>query len=332
MFGTDDVVYVPEGTQLVFDDVYRWRRFKIDVRRLGLRMRPGAFAEVSGKMRAALELCRHSPRFAETISQISVNAEIMVHDLAAISGAVEESLFGSVHDFFRNENVRWWVRIGDLPAESFFAEDYETSAISAAKSTPYLTFGRAQIAQLDGLDIELPGGEEEMPFSLDVPSDGLTRWTIPPHEPLPLVHEYCGVHGASAFGRTVNIDTIANVPGEHQVCTPIGRVGDKLFATLYLYYGTANTADIMGRLQGEDVLKCQSLLEQSGFQMVNSGPTWRIFDREGDVVHLYSGLAGKEAEGVETMPDFMLVASAGGQYDPQHRADLYEAIRETMRV
>ena len=38
MFGTDDVIYVPEDGVLTFDDLYRWRRFKIDTHRFGVRV------------------------------------------------------------------------------------------------------------------------------------------------------------------------------------------------------------------------------------------------------------------------------------------------------
>jgi hypothetical protein len=333
MFGTDDVIYVPENTQLIFDDVYRWRRFKIDVRRLGVRMRTNAFEEVSGRIRGALALCRESPRFAESINQIAVNSELMVRDLAQVAGSLEEALHGSLQDVFRSESATWWVRVSDLPAESFFDEDYERQAESPAKAVPYLTYGRALIAQLDGLDIELPGDEAGLPFSLDVPEgDGLTRWTMPVGEPLALVREYCGARGASAYGHTMNLDTNAAIAEAHQFCTLIGRLGEKLFATLYFYYGTTQIAEIVEKLSDEELPEVQKLLEKSGFALRNEGPTWRIFERDGDVVHLYSGLAGKESEGVETMPHFVLVASAGGQFDPQQRAELLEAIRETMRA
>ncbi len=332
LFGTDDVIYVPEGQPLVFDDVYHWKRFKIDVRRMGVRMKSDTFDEVSGKIRSALDLCRHSPRFEDSIDQIAENSDQMIRDMARISGGIQESLFGSVKDFFRSDQASWWVRLGDLPAESFFEEDYEREAKADSEATPFPTYGRAHIAQLDSLDLELPGTEEDgLPFALDVPrQDGLTRWTIPPTEPLPLVREYCGVRGASAFGRTVNLNTHGVVEEGHQFCTPLGRVGEKLFVTLYFYYGSQKNAEVSGVVPEEALPHCVDLLGKSKFEISGSGPTWRIFERDGDVVHLYSGLAGKEAEGVETMPSFLLVASAGGQFDPQLRSELYEAIKETI--
>ncbi len=331
MFGTNDVIYVPENHQLVLDDVYTWKRYRIDVRRFGLRIRPEAFELVADRVRSGIEIARHSPRFTGTIDQVIANTDLMLRDLAAYSGQATGSLPGDLANFFRANHSAWWIRLTDLPGESFHAEDYERTLSSQPRIEPHFTYGSVHIAQLDSLDVDLPANDEGHPFSIDVPAEqGLTRWTIPPAEPLPLIHEYCGAHGASAFGRTVNIDTHGNLADFHQFCTPIGILGEKLYATLYVYYGVEKSADVLTRVPADDLDVYMALLEKSHFRLVGSGPTWRIFDRDGDVVHLYDGLESKESEGVETMPPFMLVAAAGGQHDPLHRAELLEAIRDSV--
>jgi hypothetical protein len=333
MFGTDDVIYVPEGKSLVFDDVYHWKRYKLDVRRYGIRMRPDAFEEVSGRMRAALEIVKVSPRFTEHAAQISQNTEEMIRDFARITGQATGRLPESLRDVIRGGSADWWLRISDLPAESFFEEDYERDAHSEASSAPHFTYGLVHIAQLDGLDVELAGEGQDIegfPFAIDVPEQGLTRWTIPPSEPLSLIHEFCGAHGASSRGNTVNIDTHGNVAESHQFCTPIGRVGSKAFATLYFHHSTPGAEKVVGRIADDMLFPTAEMLEKSKFQLTKEGPVFRIYEREGDVVHLYSQLAGKETEGVETMPPIMLVASAAGQHDPMHRAELFDAIMQTV--
>jgi hypothetical protein len=332
MFGTNDVVYVPEGKELIFDDVYRWKRFKLNVHQFGLRIRPVACENTSDKIRGALELCGNSPRFKDSIEQIKDNTKQIISDLAGHAGQVQGSLFGSLPHFFQSEKSIWWVHLSDLPGESFYEEDYENNISSPTQITPYETFGLMKIAQLDLLNIELVKDEEnKFPLAIDTPEEnGLTRWTIPPTEPLHLVKEFCGVHGVSANGRTINIDSKAAIPEGHQFCTPLGILGKKIFATLYVNYDITPADPVTMVLTDKQLEVVQKNLEDSDFKLVHTGPTWRILEREGDVVHLYSGLAGKETEGVETMPHFLLVVSSGGSFDPAMRNELLEAIKQTL--
>lgn len=349
MFGTDDVIYVPENHLLVFDDLFAWKRYKLDIRNYGLRIRPDAFEEVANRIRATLAVVKASPRFADSGPAIEENANAMLHDLTRFAGQGQEAFRGRLEETFRTGEAAWWVRVSDTPAETFFDEDYERAAEAKGNTTPYFTYGAVQVAQLDGLMIELTGdatssmpeGEDGveaaveadvLPFMIDVPPGGLERFTIPPTEPLALTREFCGVHGSSAWGHTINLSTLADIAESHQFCTPLGRVGAKLYATLYMHiHAASNTAKVLGRLRDEQVFPAAELLEASGFTLLKEGPTYRIYEREGgDVVHLYSQLPGKETEGFHTMPPFLLVACAGGEYDPMHRSELYEAIREAL--
>lgn len=334
MFGTDDVVYVPEGAQLVFDDVYHWRRIRIDIRNAGIHIRPAAVERVSGRMRAALDLVRKSSRFADSAAQISENTGIILGEIAGTAGSPGSVTPGSLQHETRNESALWWLRVTDLPAESFHSEDYERPARPAADAIPHYTYGTVEIAQLDGLQIPLEArdlDEAEHPFSLELPArGGISRWTIPPTEPLALIHEFCGVHGASSRGRTINITTNAAIPDTHQFCTPIGTVGSRLYATLYMHFTFPNEARVMGRIREHRLADYFGLMEGSGFAIAGEGPLHRIYEREGDVVHFYRGLEGKEAEGVPTMAPFLLVASAGGRHDPMNRGALFDAIRDSV--
>ena len=87
---------------------------------------------------------------------------------------------------------------------------------------------------------------------------------------------------------------------------------------------------VMGKLREVQVGPLLEMLELSKFELVGKGPTHRIYARNGDVVHVYSGLAGKETEGTDTMPPFLLVTSASGESDPLHRADLFDAITQQL--
>jgi len=332
MFGTNDVVYVPEGECLLLDDVQRWQRIRMDTRRYGLRIRPAAFEEVVVRMRAAMDLCRASSRFSGDVARLSSATDAMIADLAATTGSANGEQMGSLADTARCEGAIWWIRLSDMAPESFHPEDYERDARGTASSTPHLVFGAANITALDGLEIDMPGDQEEgLPFAVDTPAeDGLVREELPPLEPLALVHEFCGAHGSSAHGHTVNITSEGRVATAHQFCTPIGRVGGGLLATLYTYYPTPSGPEVVARLSRPELIRTAKLLEGSQFQAVSEGPTWRIYRNSGDIVHLYDGLEGKESEGAANLPALMIVAAAGGQRDQEIRAELLRAIRETV--
>lgn len=334
MFQTEDLIFVPEDSVLILDDVYHWRRLKFDVRRYGIRLRATAFDEVVDRVRGAQRLVEKSPRFAETHGGIIAKSNGHLQRLAQLSGAGDSQYVGELVGDLRNSGARWWLQIGDVPAESFFPEDYERELQPVADATPYFTFGSVRFSELDGLEVPLSGeGEEGMPFALDVPTQGgLTRWTMPAEEPLALIREYCGARGVSAHGRSVNIDTLGDVASLHQFCTPLGRIGPELFVTLYCHYPVQVEAPILGRLRDDKVLEYARLLELSSYQLHNEGPTHRVYVRESDVVHLYCGLPGHESEGLGNVPSFLLVAKCAGQSDPLHRAELYEAIREAINA
>ncbi|MCC5877355.1 MAG: hypothetical protein JJU11_14120 [Candidatus Sumerlaeia bacterium] len=335
MFQTDDLIYVPEGGRLTFDDVHLWRRVCIDTRKAGLRMRASAFERVSDQMRGALELVKVSDRHKDVADRVEENVGIMLKDLAGRAGALTGGVESRFADKIRQPSAKFWVRLSDIPAETFHQDDYEREVDTAGTSAAFHTYGNVTIAQLDNLEVAISGDEEgirELPFSVDLPAeDGVTLNALSPVEPLHLIHEFCGVHGASSMGHTINLDTQGNIPEYHQFCTPLGTVGKKLLATLYFYIAFAPQARVAAPLSPNRLQPCMDILKQSEFEIVHEGPTHRIYQRGGDVVHVYFDLQGKEAEGVPVMPPLLVVACAGGLFDPMNRGALYEAIVDLLR-
>ncbi|HMZ53144.1 MAG TPA: hypothetical protein PK988_12845, partial [Candidatus Sumerlaeota bacterium] len=332
MFRNNDIIYVPQGHPLVFFDVHRWRRFEFDVEKFGLRVRSAAFEQIAGRLRAALEVSRHGREFAQAHPNAPAQTDAMIHDLSLITGALHGEMPASLRHFLLSDGGSWWVKLTDKAAESFHEDDYErTMKPVAGERVPYLTFGSVEIERFDNLEIALSEDEDgELPFAVDVPaSGGLSRHVADPLVPLPIIREFCGVHGASAFGNTVNVTTLAEASPTHQFCTPLGRIGEHLFATLYIHYAVNIEAPVMSRIPDQSIEHYMSLLGKSGFEVKHGGNNHRILARGGDVVHLYVGLDGKESEGVEVMPASILVACAAGEFDPMQRAELLEAIKET---
>lgn len=335
MFGTDDLIYVPEGGKLSLYDVYWWRRLELDVRRAGLRMKASAFDFLSGRMRGTLEIVRESERLRDMAPKVEENVNTMVRDLAARSGALAGIDPGNFSTECRNPSAKMWVTLSDLPAETFHGDDYERSADCDGVFTPFHTYGNVKVAQLDSLEVAISGEEEEvgeLPFSIDFPGkDGITLTAPSPLEPLPLVEEFCGVHGASSRGNTVNIDTHGKIPDYHQFCTPLGTLGNHLYCTLYFYLAFSPQARVAGPIRPERLQNFPELMERSGFQVASQGSKHQIFQRNGDVIHLYRDLDGKETEGVPTMQPLLVVACAGGLFDPMQRSELFDAILESLR-
>lgn len=334
MFGTEDLVFVPEDGLLILDDVQNWRRIKFDVRRLGLRLRSTAFDEVAERIRSAADLMSKSARHGAEMPRYMAHVDAVIRDLAPLSGAGEVSYTGDLRVETRSSEAGWWVRLSDRPAESFFPEDYDRQVGHASgECTSYPTYGSVHVDMLQGLDIPLAGDEEHgLPFVIEVPNrGGIGRFTMPPLEPLALVHEFCGVHGVSANGRTLNVDARGDVVSSHQFCTPLGRVGGSLYATLYFHYRTEQGSAVIGRVPDQRILDLAATLERSHFKQVGEGPTHRLYEREGDVVHLYSGLTGHEAEGQPVMPSLIVVAAADGSAAVEDRAELFSAIRESLK-
>ncbi|MEO8376088.1 MAG: hypothetical protein ABI579_00320 [Candidatus Sumerlaeota bacterium] len=332
MFGNNDIIYVPQGQPLVFEDVYRWRRFEIDVEKFGLRVRSAAFKTISDRMRGALQIAGHNQEFIKKFPNATAETDAMLHDLSLITGSLHGELPASLKHFLHTADGSWWLKISDKAAESFHEDDYErTLKPVAGECVPYLTYGIFEIERLDNVEIALSEGEDgELPFAIDLPAEGgLSRSAMDPFMPLPLIKEYCGVHGVSAYGKTVNVSTIGEVSGTHQFCTPLGRIGKHLFATLYIHYGVNVEAPVMARIPDQVLQNYVDALTKSGFEVKGGGNTWQIFARGGDVVHMYVGLDGKESEGLEVMPSTILVASAAGEFDPMMRAELLEAIKAT---
>jgi hypothetical protein len=334
MFGTEDLVFVPQDGVLILDDVYNWRRIKFDVHHFGLRLRSVAFDEVVDRVRGATKLMEKSTRHEKDMAALQARADAAVRDLAPLSGAGEVAYTGDLRVETRSPEATWWVRISDHPAESYFPEDYDrTLGHAPGEFTCFQTFGSVVLDGLEGLEVAMAGDEDEgLPFVIEVPNRaGIARFTMPTAEPLALIHEFCGVHGVSANGRTVNVDSRGDIVASHQFCTPLGRVGTTLFATLYIHYRTDPGPPVMGRVPDARILEVAATLERSSFTLVSEGPTHRLYERAGDVVHLYSGLPGHEAEGQPTVPSLLVVAAAEGSIEIEGRAALFDAIRESMR-
>ena len=323
-FGTDNLTYVPEGDRLRIWDVYNWRKIVVDVHRIYARLRTEAYNQLHLDVITYL----NEVGKGENRDEIYSRADELLKALGVPFGpdAAEIAQSGI-------EPALWWVRVSDKPVESFFEEDYDEAQPFDGTATGHLVFGDVTLSGLEDLEIPFPARGEKAAFQMLVPTDGgVAIEPIGEDEPLPLVDEYCGSRGVSAHGNSVNLDFEVQVVADHIGCCPVRRLGEHLFLTFYFHLPVKPECRIASKLtpRRHDAV-AQALLD-SEFEEIQTGPKWRIFERKGYVVHLYSGLEGKESAGHLEMSPFVIVGSAGADSSPTARAELLEQILDVSAL
>ncbi len=326
-FGTDNIIYIPEGGRLNIFDVYRWERRTLDVQRSTVRLRSSAMERLKKEIaRCVKDLDKH----AETRSALVENKVA----LKAFLKDLTESEVNTITVPFAPQtesDMTWWVRLSDHPVESFHSEDYEeTTDGLASELFARRLYGSCSITAGEQHEIPFPAEGDKAAFEWLAPF--MECESIDPTEPLPIAREFCGASGVSAFGNSVNIDTKGELAATHLGCCPIRIIGGGTFATLYFSMLSDVRARVMSQLTAGWLDRIPELLKQSKFQEYPSGMNWRIFERNGDVVHVYENLEGKESAGYLTMPPFLLVASAGGDPSPQLRELLLDSILDVLKA
>lgn len=334
-FGTENLVFVPEGATLTLVDAERARRYRINSRRCRVRLRPGACDALRGGVEAALEKLKSAPRYAASIIELAARANRMLGELEG-SFAVPRGRLGkdpTIENALEASGLRCWLRLSDSPAESFFAEDYtEHEGPGESTTLSYLLPGSIHLEWLDRFELPLPASGLESAFALDLPEeDGLFTEALPPGEPLPLVDEFCGARGVSNRGFSVNLDSKARVASDHMGALPAMLLGDGLFATLYFHLRTQSPHEVTARLRGGLLDAATHRLTSSGYAVKEVAPGCSIFSSaQGNVLHLYRGLPGHESGGAFEMPTFLYAALAAGSPNPTHRAAMLEALIDSV--
>lgn len=330
-FGTDNLVFVPADGRLTITDITSWSRVSLDVHRSLVRPRQRVIDTIVEAVDKAVGELSTAKR-----------TKARAHEFVAASDAILESLGkfemprGNVSmslELPANHQLTMWVRLTDAPAETFYVEDYEEHAEPADEVEAFPLYGSFQSAGLDDLEIAFPERDAEAGFWLLLPREGgLVGESLPVDEPLPIIHEFCGVDGVSSRGASLNLTLEAAVAAEHRGCTALRRVGDGLFCTLYWHLTTSLPGALSVSIPANRAGSLEEVLARSRFVETSRGPsrgpTWRILKRNTDVIHLYSNIEGKESAGALTMPPFLVVAHAG---DGSHAARV-ELLRQFIDV
>lgn len=325
-FETRNLAFVPPGGMLRIVDVAGWRRIELDSTGATVVLRDPGLALVEAELDRAVERAeRRKAEGAKALEEARAARDRVLFDLRACEGpdeGVRPAPGGP-----GAEGMLWWVRLSDTPGESFHEEDYDEARAFDGEADAFPVYGSLGLAALGGLEVALPGAGADAPMWLVAPRAGERVAPLDPLEPLPLVHEFCGAQGVSSRGASVNIDCRGAIAAEHMGAVPLRRLGDSIFATLYFHLSVELPAELAWSPGPKALQALAAVLGRSRFEVADKGPRHTIVRRSGDVVHLYTGLEGRESDGVPTMPPLLVVAMAGGSTDPMARADLLEQIR-----
>lgn len=330
-FGTDNLVFVPADGRLTITDVTSWSRVSLDVHRSLVRPRQRTIDRIVEAVDKALGELSTAKRTKARASEFAAASESIIDSLGKFEmprGNVATSLEMPDH-----HQLTMWVRLTDAPAETFYVEDYEEHGEPTDDAEAFPLYGSFQSAALDDLEIPFPERDVDAAFWLLLPRvGGVVGEPLPLDEPLPIVHEFCGVDGVSSRGASINLTLEGAVAAEHRGCTALRRVGEGLFFTLYWHLSTALTGPLSVSVPVNRMAALEQVFERSRFVETSRGPahgpTWLILKRGTDVVHLYLRIEGKESAGSLTMPPFLVVAHAG---DGSHAARV-ELLRQFADV
>lgn len=330
-FGTDNLVFVPPGERLTITDIVSWSRVSLDVHHSMVRPRQRVIDRIVEAVEKAVGELSTAKRTKARASEFSLAGESILDSLGQFPqprGNVSTSL-----EMAGTQQLTMWVRLTDAPAESYFVEDYEEHDEPAADSEAFPLYGSFHSAGLDDLEVAFPERDADAAFWLLVPmAGGVVGEPLPIDEPLPIVREFCGVDGVSSRGASINLGLDGTVAGEHRGCTPLRRVGEGLYLTLYWHLSSGAAGPLSASVPANRLAALEQVFERSRFVEIArgpaQGPTWLILRRGDDIVHLYLNIEGKESAGTMTMAPFLVVARAG---DGSHAARV-ELLRQFAEI
>ncbi len=327
-FGTENICWVPEGEPLRFIDLFHWAEWRLDLDRWRLAMSAEAVVELRDRARHGLKLCRiRGERDPDLLSDVE-HAEEFIDSLSHALEAPAANL--PTVSLARGPLTSLWVRISDLPLESFFDEDYRFAPPPIESVARLKVMGELRLPACDELEIPMSETSEET-FTILMPTgDSVGEYPLPADEPPPILDEYCGLRGNSNRGKAVNLGLDGRICGENPLATPLSQLSDEGgFITLYLHFRTPLTHTVMMPLASSHVHRVEASLQGQGFERVLSERRNQVWQRGEDWVHCLWNLPGLESEDVPVLNPVIVVARAEGSRDPGLREALLGAILKT---
>jgi hypothetical protein len=328
-FGTENVCWVPEGECLRFVDLLHWTEWRLDLDRWRLALPVQAREALIAQTREALNLCRaRAEKEPETFRDVE-HAESFLITLSEHLDPPSESTTSLTTPLGPLASI--WVRLSDIPLESFFEEDYRPTPEPVKSFGCISSLGALRLPLCDDLEVPLMGADPEDRIAVLTPAiDCVGEYPLPLDQPPPVLDEFCGLRGNSNRGKMVNLTLDAKISSDTPIATPLFRLGrGGGFATIYFHFQTPTSPTVLLPLPPGHVHRVESSLESQGFQRTLSERRNQIWKRDEDWVHCLWNIPGLESEDLPVLDPIIVVAQAEGSRDPALREALLAAILHT---
>ncbi|MBN1901133.1 hypothetical protein JW926_07405 [Candidatus Sumerlaeota bacterium] len=320
-FGTDNVYFVPEGGNLRIFDIYQMRRLELDIAGWNLYFNFQKFDQIDNAVRTALAAWGKNNKNPE----ISENAIRTVDSF--LQNFPRNPYPGENHfpidQKFSPQAISMWIRCSDTAQESFFIEDYRESTPIPSHPISFPVIGSVFLSRIGDFEFNVHEDCGSDGFFLQMPDPSCIRdYPLSPDQILPLDEEFFGSFGSSGLGRMVNLTYDAKVCEENLGCTPLFRIGENFFVTLYFHLATNAEFDVLFRIPERKTRYIRSVLSELGFEKYSEYRENVVYKRGESILHFYSNAAGKESFSMPFLPCFILITLHEGSRDPAARSRL----------
>ncbi len=327
-FGTENICWVPEGELFRFIDLTRWAEWRLDLDHWRVALPASARTTLIRETEEGLARCRARGEGDAELLQAVDRAERLCRALEEVIESLSEELAMIAYPAGSLDAL--WVRVSDLPLESFHADDYRPPPEPTESLAHLPAIGALALPDCESLEIPLLDQTGDN-FSLLTPGfDCVAEYPLPLDQMLPIFDEFCGQGGNSNRGKMVNLSLDGRLTGETPVCVPLHRLpGDLGFVTLYMLFQAPQEHAVALPLRSRQVHRVEASLEGQGFTCVLAHGRNQIWRRADDWIHCVWNAPGLESADVSTLPPFVIAAQAEGSRDPALREALLAAVLQT---
>ncbi len=336
-FGTDNIFFVNAGEPLRIFDLYNWRILDFNINRLHVYTGTELVSLIHESIDKEIHgLIKDEGKVEQAEVEQYVNDFLSGFNEVELSPGISRQSRNTGAEIFSPQKVSFWIRISDVPLESFFEEDYlESTSTGATKPEHVLPVNASlYLETLGEYEKALPVNQETpgTSFYLGMEDDTiLTPHQLDVFDFLPLIDDYCGAFGASGDGVMINYTHHATLSRENMAAIPLYKHGSRHYVTFYFSLKTTIEHETILPLDEQHLADVLEILQDKGFQVVKQMSGNYILRRGDDVLHFYGEAEGKESlSGGRFLKPFILVAANDADMAPERRAGLLQQIKKSL--
>lgn len=337
-FGSDNIYYVSEGEPLTIYDIYNWRIIELYIDELRIYQNE-LHQPILQKIlqQEAEQLTKKNRDLNLKLMQLQIDDFLSGFESRELSPSEMSDVQFLEKDLFFPQTATIWLRISDVPLETFYDEDYRELPMYGSVEEEILVPINVSLYLecLDEYERGLPIDKElsTSPFAVGFEEDTfVVIKELSPFNFLPMIDEYCGAFGSSGRGILMNYTHHSSISEENLAAIPLYRQGDAHFVTMYFSLMTNSTLDIIFRFTEKQYDTALEKLEEKGFKVVKEFGDNYIIRRGDDIIHLYGAAVDKESlAGERFLPPFMLVGANDAAVEPEERSRLLSNLIELFQ-